>query len=204
MAVIHVKMCLPMPPVQNCRILLAIRISWNVCYFWCCPHSMWSGRASVRLSHRSTAATVADGFAAERWCLQQLSFDSCSVADAVSILLRADGGRSTVYTDIDIDYFSYNVYLLANKLMMSCLYLFFFRNRSSYTSDGLASWWAAWCETAVWNARALWSWSCNDTRHGNSNAAVIWSQHWSIQTTPMASATTEHSVWLTDYAVNFQ
>ena len=87
---------------------------------------MWSGRASVRLSHRSTAATVADGFPAERWCLQQLSFDSCSVADAVSILLRADGGRSTVYTDIDIDrYFSYNVYLLANKLMMSCLYLFF-------------------------------------------------------------------------------
>ena len=184
MAVIHVKMCLPMPPVQNCRILLAIRISWNVCYFWCCPHSMWSGRASVCLSHRSTAATVADGFAAERWCLQQLSFDSCSVADAVSILLRADGGRSTVYTELFI--------------------FVFFRNRSSYTSDGLASWWAAWCETAVWNARALWSWSCNDTRHGNSNAAVIWSQHWSIQTTPMASATTEHSVWLTDYAVNFQ
>jgi len=43
-----------------------------------------NGRASVCLSHRSTAATAAGGFAAERRRLQQISIDSDSV------MLRAD------------------------------------------------------------------------------------------------------------------
>jgi len=33
--------------------------------------------ATVCLSHRSTTATTAGGFAAGRWRLQQLSIDSC-------------------------------------------------------------------------------------------------------------------------------
>jgi len=35
------------------------------------------GRPSVRLSHRSTAATAAGGFSTERRRLQQISIDSC-------------------------------------------------------------------------------------------------------------------------------
>ena len=35
------------------------------------------GRPSVRLSHRSTAATAAGGFAVERRRLQQILIDSC-------------------------------------------------------------------------------------------------------------------------------
>jgi len=59
-------------------------------------------RLSVRLSHRSTAATAAGGFAAERLAGRRFQLRApCgmrsprSAANAGSVTLRADGGDST-------------------------------------------------------------------------------------------------------------
>ena len=61
------------------------------------------GRPSVCLSHRSTAATVAGGFAAERRRLQQISVNNCG-RRAAGVMLRADGGDSTQTYFILFDY----------------------------------------------------------------------------------------------------
>ena len=69
------------------------------------PRCRLSVRPSVRLSHRSAAATAADGFAAERQsgrryrsmaagALQQAPCSTSSAPNAGSVMLRADGGGS--------------------------------------------------------------------------------------------------------------
>jgi len=64
--------------------------------------SVTVGRPSIRLSHRSTAANAAGGFAAERPAGRRyrstacaLQRRRCSAAKAGSVTLRADGGGST-------------------------------------------------------------------------------------------------------------
>ena len=63
----------------------------------------------VCLSHRSTAATAAGGFAAERGRLQLISFDSwcAQQQNAGSVLLRAEGYGST-QTCFGISFSFYN------------------------------------------------------------------------------------------------
>jgi len=78
--------------------------------YWRCQHSMRSriyvtvGCLSIRLFHRSTAATAASGFAAEgrkyQWIatgVLQMSFCRCQswAANAGSVMLRANDGGST-------------------------------------------------------------------------------------------------------------
>ena len=70
-AALYTRLSTPNIPAYFEALLLfdAARSMWSICVTVGCP--------SVGLSRRSTAAAAADGFAAERWRLQQISIDSC-------------------------------------------------------------------------------------------------------------------------------